>query len=104
MKDTNGLEIKRMDFVENENAYPFLVTQQDDGLYLWDFRAWCQGYYDSYISLKEMETASLKVVGNFWNKRELLPPICDGYNGEPNCVHLRTIWVNPKFQIKRRKA
>ena len=97
MKATNGTEIMRMDFVENTKGYLFLVTKQDDGLNLWDFKAWLEGYYDAYIPLDTV-TEPLKIIGNIWNRPELLPKACRGYNGEPNCVRLETIWVNPKIK------
>ncbi len=99
MKDVKGIEINRMDFVENTKGYLFLVTKQDDGLYLWDFTAWLEGYYDAYIALVEV-AEPLKIIGNYWNRPELLPRGCDSYNGEPHVEIIKTIWVNPKFRCK----
>ena len=85
------MNIKRMDFVKYGSNI-FLVTKQDDGLYLWDFKAWLVGYYDAYISLKNLDEFKLKVIGNLEHNPELLPKECEGYNGEPNVEILEHIY------------
>lgn len=92
-------EIKRMDFVKRGDT-TFLVTQQDDGLNLWDFRAWLKGYYDAYIPLSECKEEELTIIGNFKDNPELLPIECEGYNGEPHAVLIETIWTNKESNQK----
>lgn len=84
---------KRMDFVKKGGTV-YLVTASG----LWDFRAWLKGYYDAYIPLSEIKKGGFKVIGNFKNNPELLPPECEGYNGEPHVVKVADIWANPKFK------
>jgi hypothetical protein len=90
------MTIKRFDFVEDgENT--FLVTQQDKGLYCWDFTAWLKGYYDAYIPLSEFTEGELDIIGNLGDNPELLPKECEGYDGEPNVKTIERIWTNKEF-------
>jgi len=84
--------MKRMDYVKCNSGTIYLVTQQDDGLELWDFQAWLKGYYDAYIPLKDIDTSEYEVIGDFNTNPELLPKECEGYNGEPHVELVEHIW------------
>lgn len=86
-------DVKRGDFVTiSDGKKVYLVTQLDHGLHLWDFQAWIAGYYDAYIPLTECEYDELNIVGNLKDNPELLPPECEGYNGEPEIKVIEHIW------------
>lgn len=89
--------MKRMDFVQHSNSGDiYLVTQMDDELYLWDFRAWLEGYH-AYIPLSDIGPLDYKTIGSFGNNPELLPKECGDYNGEPHSVCVGIIFKNPAF-------
>lgn len=91
--------MKQMDFVQGGySGTIFLVTQGEGELQLWDFQAWLRGYYDAYIPMKDIDPLDYKVIGNLETNPELLPKDCDGYNGEPHCELLETIWTNPSLK------
>ncbi|HDZ27329.1 MAG TPA: hypothetical protein ENH65_12565 [Candidatus Aminicenantes bacterium] len=90
--------MKRMDFVQHSHSGKiYLVTQGEGELNLWDFQAWLEGYYDAYIPMSDTDPLDYKVIGSFDNHPGLLPAECDGYNGEPHCVKVATIWTNKIF-------
>lgn len=88
--------MKRGDLVESKNNR-YIVAQIEDELELWDYKAWAKGYYDAYIPLSEVDASEFSVIGNVHDNPELLPPECDGYDGEPHIEYVGTIFRNPKF-------
>ncbi len=91
--------INRMDFVRYGKTIYLVTLQGNDGLTLWDFQAWLNGYYDAYIPLEKFNDGALEVIGNFKDNPELLPSECDGYNGEPCMENFKidTVWSNKNF-------
>lgn len=89
---TNREKIKRGDFVSCDGTN-YLVTQQDSNLFLWDFHAWLDGFYDAYVPVSECN-GILSVIGNLKDNPDLLPKECGGYDGEPNIKVIERIWTN----------
>lgn len=88
----------RSDFVDYKGNTYLVTLQEGDGLCLWDFQAWAEGFYDAYVPLADIDRSQCKVVGTFGQNPELLPKECEGYNGEPHALTIKHIWMNPKFR------
>ena len=96
------MKIKRGDLIKVGDTQ-YIITEMEGRLYAWDFKAWADGFYDAYLGITgdwgygilPLDEATKE--GNIYDNPELLPSVCDGYNGEPSVVCIERIWQNPNL-------
>lgn len=91
------MKVNRGDLVK-VNDTQYIIAKMEGQLYAWDFEAWANGFYDAYLGITEnwgygvLSLDKAVKEGNIYDNPELLPSACDGYNGEPCIVKIKTVW------------